>query len=152
MANSNGTYTLTMTVDQPKSALCYDHYLLGTVEGLMLARFETKGTHQLVWTPAAGLTQNELWDIQTKGIRFFYFVDNIPQTIANLLSTVMLFVSEATVGVPDAVAKVNIDFSETRGRLGGFLTLSRSCSGQVRAAQHDPSQRPGGSCRREPHQ
>lgn len=76
-----------MQADKPKTASCYDHYLMTTVEGLMLHTVNAKGSRTILWTPAAGVTQNELWDIQTKGVRFFYFLQPKEQTIMDLLAT-----------------------------------------------------------------
>jgi len=101
---------LTFQLSQPKSLLCSDFYLLGTVSGLQLKSFFLHGTHTVVFSLPSGATEAEVWDIMNKGVRIFQFQGGAVQTVSDLLSTLLLFGSEATQGVPQWVSDVNLDF------------------------------------------
>lgn len=101
---------LTFELQQAKSLFCSDMYLLGTVSGLQLKSFFFKGSHSVVFSLPHDASKADVWDITTKGVRVFQFETGILDVVSDLLSTVLLFGSEATQGVPQWVADVNLDF------------------------------------------
>lgn len=56
-------------------------------------------------------TAAEEWDLSTKGVRVLRYVDLAPgEAMANMIKTFELFLPEFTMGVPQKVAEMNIDF------------------------------------------
>lgn len=107
----NDTITVMLTLDKKKSLECDDFYLFGTVEGFALEDYNKKGDYSFKWN-ISKTTSAQRWDVLQKGIRVFRFVHDKKQTIGELISTVELFVSELTKGVPDYIEKKNVDFLE----------------------------------------
>jgi len=94
----------------PRKLQCEDFYLFGSVSAFSLHEFtEDAPSHTLIWNTTT-MSASEKWDIQHNGIRVFRFHDNRLKSLSDLLQTANLFVSEATKGVPDEVARVNLDF------------------------------------------
>lgn len=126
------TVTVTVTVENATSLLCSDLYLFGTLSSISLNNFFFHGEYNVSFN-LTGLTPAELWDIANNGVRVFTFPDNILSTIGDLLATVLLFGSEATMGVPDWVASLNVDFmSKYRG-----VTMTKRPIYQVNISESD---------------
>lgn len=127
--NADGkSWTVSVTVDKPSSALCNDMYLFGTMEGIKIESFFLRGTHTITWTPAKTVRDAELFDIKRAGIRVFRFVEDPLTTINCLLQTVLLFEPMLT-QTPSAEAEArNVDFVTKYTKT--FLMKNRS-SGSV---------------------
>lgn len=108
--DSQGVYTITVNVESASSLLCSDSYMITTLEGLVLHTFVAKGSHAIQYKTSASISPAELRDINAQGFRIFRFVDGPIQTVADLVSTLLLFGSELTMPVPEVVAKANLDF------------------------------------------
>lgn len=105
----NDIVTVNITVDKKHTLLCNDFYLFGTVEGFALEDYDEKGDFSFEWN-LTSMRPAQRWDVLTKGIRVFRFVNEKIQTIGDLITTIELFVSELTKAVPDFVAEKNVDF------------------------------------------
>jgi len=115
--------TLTFTLSNPVSSGCSDRYLLATLSGAQLRTFKSEGSHSFVFTLRNGASQGEVWDFLTKGIRIFQFTKDPLDTISYLLTTALLFGSEATLPVPQWVSDLNVDFL---AKYAGFKMARRA--------------------------
>mmetsp|Transcript_16542 Transcript_16542/g.23228 ORF Transcript_16542/g.23228 Transcript_16542/m.23228 type:complete len:581 (-) Transcript_16542:228-1970(-) len=105
------TVTFEITTGTPTHSGCSDFVLLGSVAAFTLKDFYKAETQKFTWKMDK-MTAAEKWDVTYNGIRVYRFPDNRLKTLSDLLKTANLFVSELTKGVPDEVAKANIDFLE----------------------------------------
>lgn len=95
---------------------CVEFYFFGTVSSFKL----TTGIHsakgdvitEVTLEVPEDVTDAELWDIDTKGVRIFRYLYDTQTTISNLLETIVLFLPEATLGVPKQIEQMNIDMMQ----------------------------------------
>ncbi len=110
------TLIVSITSTSPTSeGTCNDNYMLLSTATLDLCATIKAGvkpsvTTELTYPLPDDITEAELWDVETKGIRVLRFRHDRPELVSNLLKTVEMFIPEGTLGVPDAVAAANIDF------------------------------------------
>lgn len=111
--------TLKITSTGPLTdGACNDNYILLTCAAAnMWAPVESgalkpspKVETSFTLTLPDDVTDSELWDIETKGIRVSRFMHDRPEIVSNILETAKMFGAEATLGVSDEVAALNIDF------------------------------------------
>lgn len=109
--NKDGSYTLTLTLEKASSLTCSDNYMFATLEGLKLESFFMHGTHKITWTPDAKTVRDaEKFDINTRGIRVFRFIEDTWTAIADLLDTALLFEPLLTKAPSEGAEKRNLDF------------------------------------------
>ena len=122
-AHFNGT-AVTFTFSGAKVgpfSECADSYMIATVDGLALAELSSflvvgTGTVAVAWnaTTATGVEKSAVeWDLLTKGVRIFRFLNGAMQTISDIIDTAKLFASEAVKEVPNATAQLNMAFLST---------------------------------------
>src|SRR5690606_28250786 len=85
--NEDGSITISIRASEPASWNCYDSYLLATTSGLDFKAIYTRGEHIVEWQLAADMSEEDLWDLDTKGVRIFKFLHPIPTVVANLIET-----------------------------------------------------------------
>lgn len=108
--------TLTVTTKKKSSALCYDTYLIATINHYHLEVFAFEGTHKIEFK---SLNANDKVDIQAKGVRIFTFCDKLWDLVVDLLMTVKLFAGGFSTNpnipifgshTPEYMEKANIEF------------------------------------------
>mmetsp|Transcript_17737 Transcript_17737/g.26571 ORF Transcript_17737/g.26571 Transcript_17737/m.26571 type:complete len:583 (+) Transcript_17737:136-1884(+) len=110
MSDSN-TIEITIEVGQKSSFFCYDWYLLGTGSGIKFEKFILPGKKTLKWNIASSLTEAQLWDIQSNGIRVFRFLDDIPTSLYEIYKTAMLFIPGLLFSeIPEPTQEQNVAF------------------------------------------
>lgn len=62
------------------------------------------------WTPPEDVTEAEMWDLTTKGVRVMEVMTDEATSVANLLETVLMFIPEFTHEVGPIAARKNVDF------------------------------------------
>ena len=103
---------------EPKSNIedCYDNYHFGTLN--IMSNYQIASnqiasnqiTSNIILEIPLDATDAENWDLSKNGVRVFRYLTDMKTTYSNLLTTLELFVPMFTQGVPDSVAKANIDF------------------------------------------
>jgi len=107
--NGNVSAQLVMGMNDKKSFLCDELYLIGYVGSFDLVTYELIGDHASTWE--GGWPIEESYDIQNNGLRLFRFPDGTPGTAGEVFETMMLFFG-ALIGayVPDWTADDNLQF------------------------------------------
>lgn len=107
---ADGTIAVKLTVDNQKSFLCSDTYLVATVESVKLG-FDVgaKGDHTLTWN-VTGISSAENYDVMTRGVRFFILPGGTLAQIGNIINTALLFTPLLSQGVSASAAARNMDF------------------------------------------
>ena len=70
----------------------------------------SENNYQIILEIPSDATDAENYDLLKNGVRVFRYLTDMKTTYSNLLTTLELFVPMFTQGVPDSVAKANIDF------------------------------------------
>lgn len=110
--NEDGSLTITIHASEPASYTCYDSYVLATTAGIDFQTIFTRGEHTIEWEMAVDLSEADLWDFNTKGVRIFKFLNDLPTFAANLIETVKIFIPEMVNAIPPSIAELNVDFLE----------------------------------------
>eukprot|EP01123_Difflugia_compressa_P003829 TRINITY_DN15136_c0_g1_i1.p1 TRINITY_DN15136_c0_g1~~TRINITY_DN15136_c0_g1_i1.p1 ORF type:complete len:532 (-),score=102.84 TRINITY_DN15136_c0_g1_i1:26-1621(-) len=116
-ANNNATLSVTSdsislavsTLDK-QSFFCSSGYLFAYFSSFDIVYFELPDTHGISWS-ASGLSNAELFDVNTLGVRVFNFSDGVLFSGEELFETVMLFFG-GLIGahVPEWTADDNLQF------------------------------------------
>jgi hypothetical protein len=108
---NNGVLTVTFNLEQPKSWMCEDFFLLTTVTSWHAEPYEFRGTHNITWYD---LTDTELEDVARNGIRLFRFNTAVVRTIVDVFETLAMFVGGLKPGtsahVPEYMEEDNVQF------------------------------------------
>ncbi len=89
---------------------CFDNYHFGTLNIMSNYQITSANKHNIILEIPSDATDAENWDLIKNGVRVFRYLTDMKTTYSNLLTTLKLFVPMFTQGVPDSVAKANIDF------------------------------------------
>jgi hypothetical protein len=107
--NGNTSAYLTITPSNPNNATCRELYLVGYVGAFEMIYLESAKPYVLFWD--GYWPDEQLYDLQTKGLRFFRFPEGATGTATEVFETMMLFFG-ALIGawVPPWTADDNIQF------------------------------------------
>jgi len=94
---------------------CSEEYLILSAFVMKVVHVNSIGLQPVVNTQILidipeDATDAELWDLDEKGLRLMKFVEKYTTSLANIIKTIDLFLPEFTTGVPEQVARANIDF------------------------------------------
>jgi hypothetical protein len=107
--NAQGISEITLNAQKPDTTGCTETYLIASLSSATIQTVTLVGDTKFEWN-TTDFTSAEKWDINTKGIRFFRFVDDITGLIYDVQQTVTLFASYGTPSVDNKTAKANLDF------------------------------------------
>lgn len=107
--------TVSIKTEGHKSLLCLEVFPLLTISSysLPMISFSLFSNTKKFHFSTKGLSDSEVWDINSKGVRVFRLVDSIAETIKSLLETAIMFLPDATKSVPGFAAKRNLEFLHT---------------------------------------
>ncbi|CAE7849407.1 nodB, partial [Symbiodinium necroappetens] len=108
---SNGGWVLQVKVSKAKHVLCNEIFGFFTGAHFRVGSFPAPigGTKTFTFD-SEKLTESQIWDVDTLGIRVFTFQENPLATVRNILETALLFVPDQTRGVESYFAKRNVEF------------------------------------------
>lgn len=102
---------LQVRVAHSKHIICADSYLFLTPSGVRLGLFPAPiGGSKRYTFLFKGLTESEVWDVQTHGVRIFRFGDSPLQTVVQILETALLFLPLLTRRAVPLSSQRNADF------------------------------------------
>jgi hypothetical protein len=123
MSSDGKTIEIDLSLEKPASLLCYDTYLIATVDGVHFSTFFTHGAHKINWKVNQNATAAQKWDIQTFGIRFFRFRDDPVQLLVDIIDTIILFLQPLThASVSDVAINNNLYFLQYYTELKPYMT------------------------------
>jgi len=110
--NEDGSLTISIRASEPASWNCYDTYLLTTTSGIDVQMIYTRGEHTVEWELDADMSEADLWDTNTNGVRIFKFLHDLPTLAANFIETFKIFIPELINHVSPSIGELNVDFLE----------------------------------------
>eukprot|EP00760_Papus_ankaliazontas_P015323 PhM_4_TR16469/c0_g1_i1/m.82904 len=114
---------VTIDLEGGKSLLCSDNFLLMSVAYLGFQGHFFHGANTLTIDVSA-FNEDEMWDLETKGLRVFMFQDDTIQLLYDISNTVALFHSDVTPTATDA--DHNMYFLEHYAQLKPVMTPRNS--------------------------
>jgi hypothetical protein len=79
---------VTVQTRKPKSLLCFDWYLFGSLDKIHFEKFSHSKTYTLDFS---GYTQDEIEDLRVNGLRLFMFCDGVIEAVESVINTLLLF-------------------------------------------------------------
>eukprot|EP00760_Papus_ankaliazontas_P015604 PhM_4_TR16614/c0_g1_i1/m.40565 len=119
------TLTVTFDMQKPTSGTCSDNFVLSSVAYLGLQGYYFHGTHSVA-VNISKFTDDEMWDLKTKGMRVFMFLDNTLQLLTDVSHTVALFHADSTRGVNPTDIDHNLYFLENYARIKPMMQVRNS--------------------------
>jgi len=111
VAEADGAMKVSVKVSRAKAVLCSEMFLFTSASAIRIGIFSAPfGGTKTVEFPLANLTDSEVWDLKTLGVRVFQFRDGPVDTVTDILETVLMFLSDLTKSVPASIAERNVNF------------------------------------------